>query len=81
MREPENFNIRSQDLKEAYHDAGQIYLGRKSKWFEEKNIFEDSKAILLPKWRVQDIDTQEDWINAELMFNQINQLKQNKNKT
>lgn len=69
MFQPEQFNTRSQDLEEAYHDAGQFYWGRASAWLEGRAIFSHgSSPILLPRHRVQDIDTAEDWLRAEWMF-------------
>lgn len=69
MFNPEQFNTRSQDLEEAFHDAGQFYWGRTSAWLAEKMIFSpDAAAVLLPRHQVQDIDTMEDWQRAELMF-------------
>lgn len=69
MFSPEEFNSRSQDLEEAYHDAGQFYWGRASAWLSEKKIFSsEASPVLLPRYRVQDIDTMEDWQRAELMF-------------
>ena len=66
---PENFNTRSQDLEDTYHDAGQFYWGRISAWIANKVIFSpESAAVLLPRHKVQDIDTMEDWLRAELMF-------------
>lgn len=69
---PEHFSTRSQDLPTALHDAGQFYWGRPSAWIEGKRIFDrHSTAVTIPRWRVQDIDTQDDWIRAELYFNQL----------
>jgi len=69
MFTPEAFNTRSQDLEEAYHDAGQFYWGRVAAWRAEKPIFNALSApVMLPRARVQDIDTPEDWQRAELMF-------------
>lgn len=66
---PEHFNTRSQDLEEAFHDAGQFYWGRAEAWRAGKALFSDASApILLPRHRVQDIDTQEDWERAEWLF-------------
>ncbi len=66
---PEYFNTRSQDLEEAYHDAGQFYWGKSSAWLNEKMIFgHDSVPVVLPRHRVQDIDTLEDWVRAEWLF-------------
>ncbi len=68
MFQPEMFNQRSQNLEEAYHDAGQFYWGRTMAWLKSKTIFSiDSIPFILPRYRVQDIDTPEDWAMAELM--------------
>lgn len=69
MFNPEYFNTRSQDLEEAWHDAGQFYWGRADAWLNDKPIFSQAAApVILPRHRVQDIDTQEDWLRAEWMF-------------
>lgn len=69
MFSPEHFNTRSQDLEEAYHDAGQFYWGRAEAWLQERMIFGPrSQPVLLPRHRVQDIDTAEDWVRAEWLF-------------
>tara|TARA_R110002124_G_scaffold17175_3_gene72184 strand:- start:15330 stop:16034 length:705 start_codon:yes stop_codon:yes gene_type:complete len=66
--------VRSQDLEEAYHDAGQFYWGRKEAFLERKAIFAPhSRVVLLPRIRVQDIDTPEDWDFAEALFNLLKQ--------
>ena len=76
MFSPEHFNTRSQDLEEAYHDAGQFYWGKASAWLENKMIFSPASVpVLLPRHRVQDIDTHEDWVRAEWLFRAINQTK------
>ena len=65
---PENFNVRSQDLEEAYHDAGQFYWGKAQAFKDELPIFsETASPYILPRYLVQDIDTMEDWIRAEAM--------------
>lgn len=69
---PDHFLTRSQDLPTALHDAGQFYWGRPSAWMEGKRIFDrHSMPIVIPRWRVQDIDEQDDWIRAEQSFNQL----------
>jgi pseudaminic acid cytidylyltransferase len=69
MFNPQHFATRSQDLEEAYHDVGQFYWGRATAWIEGKPIFSDAATtIVLPRHLVQDIDTPEDWIRAELMY-------------
>ena len=69
MFSPDMFHVRSQDLEESWHDAGQFYWGTSSAWMNEKPIFSaDSYSIELPRERVQDIDTPEDWRVAEWLF-------------
>jgi N-acylneuraminate cytidylyltransferase len=73
---PEYSLTRSQDLPVALHDAGQFYWGRPSAWIEGKRIFErHSMPIIIPRWRVQDIDNQDDWVRAELIYKQLKDSK------
>lgn len=66
---PEFMSVRSQDLEDAYHDAGQFYWGTASAWKAGKAIFSrGSVPVILPRHRVQDIDTAEDWERAEWLF-------------
>jgi len=66
---PEYAATRSQDLSMAYHDAGQFYWGDVKRYLSEKRLFsKDSVPIIIPRKLVQDIDTEEDWEIAELMF-------------
>jgi N-acylneuraminate cytidylyltransferase len=69
MFQPECFAMRSQDLEHAYHDAGQFYWGTRKAWLEGKSIFAPyARPVILPRYRVQDIDTLEDWEQAEWIF-------------
>lgn len=69
MFNPEHFATRSQDLEEAFHDAGQFYWGRPEAWLQGLPIFSpQSIPLRLPRSRVQDIDTLEDWARAEQLF-------------
>jgi pseudaminic acid cytidylyltransferase len=66
---PENEAKRSQDLPEAWHDAGQFYWGRKDAFLGRHGFFSArSYPVVLPRHLVQDIDTLEDWERAEKMF-------------
>ncbi|MFG6535313.1 pseudaminic acid cytidylyltransferase [Sulfitobacter sp. 1A16787] len=68
MFDPRQFNMRSQDLEEAWHDAGQFYWGRGDAWLSDKPLFgTHAAAVPLPRYRVQDIDTQDDWQRADLI--------------
>lgn len=69
MFHPEYAETRSQDLEEAYHDAGQFYWGTREAWLTAQAIFaEHSVPVMQPPYRVQDIDTPSDWDRAVLMF-------------
>ncbi len=66
---PEHLNTRSQDLTEAYHDAGQFYWGKTEAFLKTNSIFEDhSSPVIIPRHLAQDIDTPEDWTQAELLY-------------
>ena len=65
---PEHFLTRSQDLPTVLHDAGQFYWGRPLAWINGKRGFGQHTALVkIPRWRVQDIDDEEDWSRAELI--------------
>jgi len=68
MFDKSQFYKRSQDLEVAYHDAGQFYwrkIGCKS-----NDVFfgKDTIPIVIPRYLVQDIDTIDDFIRAEIMY-------------
>jgi N-acylneuraminate cytidylyltransferase len=69
MFQPDYFNTRSQDLDDAFHDAGQFYWGRATAWMTNAPLFSHGAIpVQLPRHRVQDIDTTEDWERAEWLF-------------
>jgi pseudaminic acid cytidylyltransferase len=69
---PENFHKRSQELEEAYHDAGQFYWGKMSAWLTKNKLYShEAVPIRLPGIQVQDIDTLEDWEIADFKFRML----------
>ena len=65
---PQHAAARSQDLPQVLHDAAQFYWGRAEAWLQQRpGLAADSAAVRVPRWRVQDIDEDEDWRRAELM--------------
>ena len=75
MFQPENFMTRSQDLEPSYHDAGQFYWSMTDAVLNNISaLSEASIPLILPRHRVQDIDTIEDWQRAELMFKAQNTI-------
>lgn len=69
MNWPENYTKRSQDLPEAYHDAGLFYWYSKQ-YFTEKiaGFGENTFPYILGEEKVQDIDTLDDWRIAEMKY-------------
>ena len=73
MNWPENYPKRSQDLPDAYHDAGLFYWYSRS-YFEEKvpGFGEYACPLILSDEKVQDIDTEDDWKIAEFKYKFVN---------
>ena len=66
---PEFRQTRSQDLPEAFQDAGQCYWGRSEAWLRGDVLYSPaSLPVLLPRHLVQDIDTPQDWKRAEYLY-------------
>lgn len=69
---PENHFVRSQDLIDTFHDAGQFYWGSSKAWINQTNMYDDgAMPLLIPRHRAQDIDTLEDWVRAEYLFTAV----------
>ena len=62
-----NEMTRTQDLETTYHDAGQFYWGKTEAWLEQKKMHSDGIGMVIPNWRVVDIDNIDDWKRAELL--------------
>lgn len=56
---------RSQDLEPLYHDSGMFYWHKTERWRAGKI---KKTAIVVDELSVQDIDTETDWILAELKY-------------
>ena len=69
---PEHELSRTQDLELAYHDAGQFYWGKPEAWLVNDKIHDSGVGLLIPSWRVVDIDTPDDWERAELLYATFN---------
>lgn len=72
MIDPSTRLVRSQDLEPVFHDAGQFCWGRRRAWLDDLDIFAPHSTMhLVPRHRVQDIDTPEDWHRAELIHRML----------
>jgi len=66
---PEHECTRSNDLPEAYHDAGQFYWLDSKQFLKTKRIYtHDALPVVIPRFLVQDIDTHEDWETAAILY-------------
>ena len=74
MFTPEHYMSRSQDLDEAYQDAGQFYWTKNDRNSDKIMFGKDSIPIILPRYLVQDIDTLEDWKRAEVMYKVLQEM-------
>jgi pseudaminic acid cytidylyltransferase len=69
MVSPEHELTPSNDLPEYYHDAGQFYWLDASAFIQSRRLYsEKSLSIIMPRHRVVDIDTEEDWLLAEKLY-------------
>jgi pseudaminic acid cytidylyltransferase len=69
--DPAHVGTRTQDLEPAFFDAGQFYWGTADTWLSGANIHANGRAIVLPEWRVTDIDTPQDWDRAEALYKSL----------
>jgi len=71
--QPEYAAARTQDLEPGYFDVGQFYWGKASSWLEGLNVLMNGITLVIPEWRVVDIDTPADWVRAELLFGTLSE--------
>jgi pseudaminic acid cytidylyltransferase len=68
-----NFEIaRTQDLQQTFHDAGQFYWGRAETWINKNKMHSNGIGVVFPKWKFIDIDDENDWKKAELLYEIVN---------
>jgi len=64
---PEHAMLRSQDMPDFFHDAGMFYWVDVARFRELQCILmPGTRALQLPRKRIHDLDTMEDWEAAEL---------------
>lgn len=68
---PEHAATRTQDMEPGYFDVGQFYWGRTNAWLNGLNIHLNGTTLVIPEWRVVDIDTPADWERAELIYSAL----------
>lgn len=70
-----SYEKRSQDLIKYFFDAGQLYIASPLQWMNDPIFTSNAIPYCLDSWRVQDIDTLDDWLKAELLYKVLQQSK------
>jgi pseudaminic acid cytidylyltransferase len=68
---PQHELTRTQDHEKSYYDTGQFYWGKASSWLNHKKMHTDGLGMPIPNWRAIDIDNNDDWKRAELIFRSL----------
>ena len=64
-----NLTVRSQDLEDTFHDAGQFYWCKTKKILKSKTLLtSNTGGVVISELEAQDIDNEIDWKMAELKF-------------
>ena len=78
MINPENYLVRSQELEDTFHDAGQFYWFKTKSFMKENKLWTNNTSIIeLNENEVQDIDNESDWEVAEIKFKIQKKLNHN----
>lgn len=70
---PECMPMRSQDLPKTYQDAGMFYFFSRRR-IEKQNVPLVCRGFPMPRYRVIDIDTEEDFAYAQAMARAVTEL-------
>ena len=68
LKYPEFENARTQDFDKLFYDSGQFYIAKKNVWSDSNAMHSNAIGLVIPNWRVVDIDTEEDFNRAEIFF-------------
>lgn len=74
MAQPEFMLSHSQSLEPRYFESNQFWWGKAQTWEEKTPWQTDVAGIYVPPWLCQDIDTEDDWIEAEIKYQIIQQV-------
>jgi pseudaminic acid cytidylyltransferase len=69
---PENEMKSSQELSSTYFDVGQFYWLQVETFLKNKKLLSENTTTLVMSWNeIQDIDTQDDWNEAEYKYQRM----------
>lgn len=72
FRHPEHANTRTQDTTEVFRDAAQLYLATAKNWLVGAPFKSPTVPLKIDRHSSIDIDTEEDWLMAELIYKREN---------
>jgi len=75
MLRPNQVNRRTQDLEATWYDAGQLIWGAAATWLAQLPVLTNAVGYELPSWRSVDLDTEEDFVRAELLHRYLQSLR------
>ena len=68
---PDKEISRTQDHQDTYYDAGQYYWGTKKSWLNSSHIHSNGYGLISDNTNFVDIDNEDDWKRAELIYKLI----------
>lgn len=75
MINPENMQIRTQDLEPTFHDLGQFYFFKTDVIVTNDKLWNENTGFVeLKEMESHDIDTNDDWEIAEFKFKYLNKI-------
>lgn len=75
MVNKENLMKRSQELETYFHECAQFWWAYARTWLDRTPMQEKLLGIHLPRWAQQDIDTLDDWQEAEYKYFALKNFK------
>ena len=75
MAEPEFLMRHSQSLEPRFHETAQFWWAKAATWLDRKPMQMNVIGIYTPRWMTQDIDTLEDWQQAEIRWKVLQEGK------
>ena len=72
MADPTYLLAHSQTLEPRFHETAQFWWAMAETWVKRKPMQMNMMGIYTPRWMTQDIDTLEDWDQAEIRWEILN---------
>lgn len=79
MAQPEYLLTHSQNLEPRFHETAQFWWARSQTWLNRKPMQLNMRGIYIPRWMTQDVDTLEDWEQAEVRWKILEETGELKN--